>query len=348
MSIYKIYNVFKNHPDNVLIIGHRNADLDSVISSIVLREFLKKILKIKKITLFFPGGISERTREILSKLKLKAKYIDNIDKTEEFDIAYFLDTGGFEVIGDIGLKILDNDKIIKILVDHHQPVSDFIDKFNIKLTNPDSSSTLELILDIISRYCSIAKFKPNLLKAILVTIYVETRFLSLASRDALFWFTRIKDLVEIGIEDIRKLLFHEIPLSEKIAVLKAFKRMEVYRARNYLMVITNVSAYMNQVSSQLSRLGVDIAIVYTSKKKQCKVHIRLSDLILNETGVNLYDDLLNEMSRETRHISYGGHLGLLNIEYKDKECDEFLEKFKLKLFRVFEKKYQLHFKKLVS
>jgi len=129
---------------------------------------------------------------------------------------------------------------------------------------------------------------------------------------------------EFKFSDIYKVIRAEVSLSEKLAYLKALKRMKVYRGNNIILVITNVSAYLSQVSSILHRIGGDIVLVYTDKKKQCKVNIRIKEELLREYNIDVSRDLLKNM----QEISYGGHKTLLNIEYKGKtSCKKFIERF---------------------
>jgi len=330
--------------DNVIILGHRNSDLDAVFSALLLKHFLNKFLKVKKIILLFPDGIAQRTVDVLSKLHLNIKYVTDIDDIGGYNIVYFLDTGGVGVLGEIGRRILDS-KLIKIIMDHHHVEKEFINKFDIILSNPDASSTLEIILNVITRFIPISAIDRRYYSGILTAIYVETRFLTLASSDALYWFTRFKRASGLDIEEIRKIISYQPDISEKIAVLKAMKRMQLYRYTDHLLSVTEVSAYMNQASAHLSRVGVDIVVIHSSRKKDCRIHIKVGDNILKKYHIDIYE-FLRMFYDENKEVSFGGHLGLINIEYKGNKCKKFIEEFISRLLKFLKERYNLIFTRL--
>ncbi|HEW93700.1 hypothetical protein DRN87_00340 [Candidatus Geothermarchaeota archaeon] len=319
-------SIFKDKSYNsYLIVGHRNADIDSVSASIILGLFLKKVFRVKKVTYVFPEGLSSKTIQILKYLRINPNYLYDISNEEirKYQVAFFLDVGGSDVLGEAGAKILSSRDLIKILVDHHVKTS-FIDRFNVSIVDTSASSTIEIILDIISRYSPLTWLKDKYMKLCILALYLETNFLRYATPYALKWITFLMREAGFKFSDIHKVIRAEASFSEKLAYLKALKRMRVYRGNSIILVITNVGAYLSQVSSILHRIGGDIILVYTDKKKQCRVNIRIKEELLQEHSIDVFRDLLKNM----QEISYGGHKTLLNIEYKGKvSCRKFLERF---------------------
>jgi nanoRNase/pAp phosphatase (c-di-AMP/oligoRNAs hydrolase) len=272
------------------------------------------------------------------------KYVTDIDNIDKYNIVYFLDTGGIGVLGEIGRKILDSN-LIKIIIDHHHVEEEFINKFDIILSNPDASSTIEIILNILAKYIPISYIDRRYFTGILTTIYVETRFLTLASSDALYWFMKFRRITGIDVDEVRRIVSYQPDISERIAVLKALKRMQIYRYNDRLLSLTEVSAYMNQASAHLSRIGADIVIIYSGKKRDCRIHIRIGDSILKRYNIDLYEFLKKFYSGDER-VSYGGHIGLINIEFKGGTCSKFIEEFISGLLKFLKDRYNLAFSQL--
>jgi len=340
----ELYDLFKDHPDDVLIVGHRNADLDSIVPALILRIFFKKILKIRRVSLLFPEGISEKSSNILRKIGIRFNY-NKIYSSKKYNVIYFLDIGGVGVLGKEGEKLLKFGGM-KILIDHHQKIPEFEKYFNIIIVDPSYSSTTEIVLNIISRFIHMQWLEDKYKIAILVTLYVETRFLNYASNNALYWFSLFTKELGIKAFELRRYVVYEESISEKIAVLKTLKRMRIYRYEDIILVISEVSAFMSQVSSILARLGGDIIVIYTSKRGRCRIHIRLSDMLSSKYKINLFTDLIKPKYMGRMDVTFGGHKNLINIEYNGTGCNSFIEDFIQTLREHLAVRYGFNFKYL--
>jgi len=112
----------------------------------------------------------------------------------------------------------------------------------------DATSTVEIVLDIIDQTLGVDRLDRDLLIMALAAIYVETRFLQLATPKTLCRIAKLMELTGLTIRDI----YAKLPKEE------------------------SVSSHHNKVSRQLLAIGGDVAIVYGYKKRG-KIHIRATD-----------------------------------------------------------------------
>lgn len=294
----------KNKKINILIITHRRADIDAYTAAYILNKILR--LRYKEyctIDILFPEGLSTRVNRIYS--LIPCEYVDTIDTLKgHYDISFYLDVGGIAVIPNIEYLMGLAEK--NVLIDHHIKDDKFASLFDIvNIDNIKSSSTVEITLDfgvklINDFYGLLSKDECT---AILSAILVETRFLQLAKATTIY---RIYKLVECGadITTAFNMTRIEIDRSEKIALLKGMKRMEVYEANGVLIGISELSAYHSSLASKAISLGIDIAIIYGEYDDNYKVTVRLSNKVARELEMDAIKDILGVLKK---HL--GGELG---------------------------------------
>lgn len=98
--------------ENILIFGHKNPDTDSIVSSIVMENFEKKLGN-QKVQACRLGKVNKETQFVLDYLGLEAPtLIDDVEDNQEVILVDHANIG--ESVSNI-----NNAKILKI-VDHHQ------------------------------------------------------------------------------------------------------------------------------------------------------------------------------------------------------------------------------------
>ncbi len=320
MSVNGFWNwlVDASSADKVYIIMHRKADLDSAVSGYVLYKMFTKKFRISNCFLIVPEGFSENTEAFFSgKMMEKLNITDRVECKDKC-MMIFVDIGGEETLSSY--KTLLNFNYPKVLIDHHVSIEEFHKKFDRLFINPLASSSLEIILRGINEHINITRFfSKREVKLMIYTFIVETRFLQLSNWKTLELISLL--MKKVGDEELGyyyKRLFRTPSLSEKIAILKGFQRLKIYRYKDVLMGVTNVSAFQSGLSSKLVSSGIDIAIVY-STKKECKIHIRLSDRIKRKTKLNVVEDIIKVIKREFGGEG-GGHAQVGNIVFSHRKC----------------------------
>jgi nanoRNase/pAp phosphatase (c-di-AMP/oligoRNAs hydrolase) len=322
----------------VYIIMHRRADLDAFMSSYVLGRILTEIHELDCMYLA-PEGVSDRVMNVVSQ-----DIIDKMLFTEDVDedsLLIFIDVGA-EATLSTHRDLLEKTNV-KWLIDHHESIENFTNRFNRVFLDPSYTSTLEIILGMFLEgllEIDIGEFfNSKELSLLIATIIVETRFMQLANVNTL---RALENLLKVFGRDVRLVNFYGLlakkaDISEKIAVLKGFKRLKLYRCGDYLLGISNVGAFQNILSSRLIGNGLDIAIIYSYDEDKCRIHIRINDDTAERLGVNVIEDIIKRLM-ERFGGSGGGHDKLGNIEFSKETCNEGIEKVLIYIMNIFSEK----------
>ncbi len=308
----------KEGVEEIYIVTHVNGDPDALSSAYLLTKFLK-VNGYRKTYLVVPKGPSSKTIEILRRLRFRISYLTNLmPNGEKFYIV--VDTANPEMLDDIGKIIYRAQRNRVIWIDHHKTMHKFVESLPYKYIDDKASSTLEILLDIIAGYMPIENLLIDDKETIflLLSLYIETKWLTIATDVALYWFSNLLNYLNIKIGDLLKYIPRQevIETSQKIGIIKSFKRASWFKLGDTYISITHISGYHNIVSSQHIRIGVDLSIVYSYKKK-VKIHIRASNKKNAQKIMKRFIELI--LSRfGDMEISHGGHQTIYNIEITNK------------------------------
>lgn len=305
-----------SNADVIYIVMHRKADLDSAVSGYILYKLFTRFFKATNCYLVAPEGVSDDTAVFFPKRILnRVRFTDKVVCKGKC-VMILVDVGGMETLS-VYREIL-NFKGYKVLIDHHIPIEDFHSRFNTLFVDAESSSTLEIILSGLRNKVNFSRFfNKSEIKLMVYTLIAETRFMHLSNWKTLELLSFLLKLIGNRKLGEYYMMFSRKPsISERIAILKGFQRLKLYRYNEVLMGITSVSAFQNVVSSKLISAGLDVVIVY-SEKKECKIHIRLSDRI--RMKLDVVNDIVKIVRREFGGEG-GGHAQLGDIVFSHKKC----------------------------
>lgn len=289
----KIIKKIKNK--KVLILTHHNADIDAIASAISLKKCLNQF-NVKSFI-----GVAESV----------SKAAKNIAK--DYEILIDPDCKDFEYVIIVETSVPEQLKSIKnlkadLIIDHH-PKGKLAEKA-VCLIDEKEKSTSQLIYKIMKKLN--CKFSKNTQKIIAAGIIADTAHLRLADKEVF----KILSELDIDFSEVFKLL--EIPqdVSEKIAILKATRRMDLYKFNDIILAISNLASHEAAACRGILRLGADIAVVITKKKKEMRISSRAKNKILK------YNLDLSEVFKEVGKFiegSGGGHdlAGSANGKAKD-------------------------------
>jgi phosphoesterase RecJ-like protein len=86
-------------------------------------------------------------------------------------------------------------------------------------------------------------------------------------------------------------------ISQRIARLKAAKRMHVLRAGELIIAITHVGAYEASAARALLDLGADVAIIVSEHGAETRVVARARKDAEEKYGIHLGRDIMEELAR---------------------------------------------------
>ncbi|PKP36523.1 MAG: DHH family phosphoesterase [Bacteroidetes bacterium HGW-Bacteroidetes-15] len=156
---------------NFVILSHQNPDGDAVGSIMALKYFL--LQENKSVTGILPDSFPD----FLSWLdEDKSIYIYNKNKKQAIELinqAEVIICADFNRLDRIGgmQQAAENSKAIKVLIDHHLRIND---NFDIAYSDIRTSSTAELIYNIISSIRGKSSFDKKIAQAIYVGIMTDT------------------------------------------------------------------------------------------------------------------------------------------------------------------------------
>lgn len=164
-----------NKSSNVLIMGHKNADLDALGASVGVAMICKALNKDAKIVMS-----SETTLAMsLAKHLIANGYDDLIIEPENTD--EYLNPGTLLVIVDTHRKVvLESIELFDlaqnvIVIDHHRKASDYITKADIFYHEPNASSASEMVTEIIQYVTFNVKLSKVCAEALLSGIALDTK-----------------------------------------------------------------------------------------------------------------------------------------------------------------------------
>ena len=294
-------------PCKIVLVGHRYADADALVSIELFKFLVNSIRKDIQIDILIPEKISGKAIKISKNLKIKK--LEVLPEPEIYNLAVFLDVGGESVLGsaDIYLKNVKE----KWLIDHHIQTKKFTELFDyVIVDNQSASSACEIIYNAINheKISLPKKLKLPFLSALLA----ETRFLRIAKKETLYIISKLCENENL-IQEASELLKYDLDQSGKIAILKSLKRCEVYQFRNYLISFSRVGSHHSQSAKMLSNIGIDFVVVGDDNVGKCNLHIIMSKRITNFLKIDAGGDIVKLMTNKFGGTG-GGHPGIAVLE----------------------------------
>lgn len=274
----------------VIVTAHRNADPDAVGSAYVVRNVLRR--RGFDARLLFPEGINQVSKRVVRELiGLEPSGFED-EAPKESALVIILDTASYEQLG--GLSEFAK-QVMKIVVDHHGSNA-IVSDAELAVYDPGARATCELVY-LLVRHGLGENLGREELEALLAGIVYDTRHFLLATPRVL----RVAaDIIDEGadIDKVLKALQSPPPdISQRIARIKAAKRMHVIRANELIAAVTHVGAHEASAARALLDLGADLAIVVSAHGSETRVVARAKKVVEEKYGIHLGRDVMEELAR---------------------------------------------------
>ncbi len=257
----------------VKIITHSGGDPDSVGSAYVLSRILRSI-GIREIGVIIPENISTHSRSLLAYLDLELSDIEG-------DEAYIVvDAGSPHQLGDFS-EILKKDSTI--VIDHHATSHEAYGREYILFSSDEYQSVCEIVYEL-AEYLGY-RVDVREAEALYLGMYYDTVRFSVADAETM---RKVCSLIGRGVEPSRLLQRFEavMDISERIARLKAAKRMRIYRIGDWIIALSHVGSFQSSVARSLIGLGAHITVVAGEGDEGIQVSMRcVQDAV--DAGVDL-------------------------------------------------------------
>lgn len=290
-------------PGRVALLTHVGGDADSIASGFVMQGVLREA-GLEVLGLFIPEPVSAASLRLVQLLGIR--YGSELPDADHY-IA--LDTGSLEQLGDFRGVVADRLTII----DHHERK-----KGDGPLEGVYASSryqsTSEIILELSeARGHALSEMEAT---ALFAGIYFDTVRLTVADPETL---RKVGHLGSLGARPQSLLPLLEAPIddSERLARLKAAKRLRLYRCGELIVAMSRVGAHRASAARGLVTLGAHVAIVGDEADGVVDITLRASSEVRERYDVNLVRDVVNPLVEQLGGGG-GGHASAARLSARGK------------------------------
>ncbi len=294
-KILKLKNVIKD-VDEVTLTTHKNADPDAAASIIALNKLIKHINPKITVHISLPEGLSGVSKKLLNAFNLTIEAESDIVG----NVVIVVDTSSSYQLGLLRDKVLEK-KII--LIDHHT-AGDLVNKAYLSIIDRNASSTTEIVYRMIKALG--VELNANELSIVLSGIVYDTRHFILAKPETLIIAADLM-LKGANYKKVLNSMFIPPTISEKIAKIKAALRMQAYRLKDIIVILTRIGAFEASVARSLIDVGADVVFVVCKRKNETRLIARASQSFKEVTKIHLGKDILEQLKKYFPQGSGGGH-----------------------------------------
>jgi len=247
--------------------------------------------------------------------------LTNEPQIENAEVIVLLDTNTVQQLGEWS-KRLKASKAALIVIDHHASHPETEQLATLIVADEKASSTCEIVYKLFKE--AEVKLRTDEARALFLGIAFDTRHFVLASSAT---FKAVADLIDAGVkpEETLPFLSLSMELSERIARLKASKRIKLLKINDWLITFSHVSAYQASAARALVSLGAHVAVVAGQRNEQIQISMRATRDFYEKTGVHLGRDVAKPLGEYLQGMG-GGHSvsagvnGVGDIEGAVKRC----------------------------
>jgi len=281
------------------LLCHHNADPDAVCSAYAFRSLLRRFWPHLEIEIGAPQGVSRLSKHIIRNLMVEVKTQPNI---EDSDVIVLLDTNTIQQLDDLSTKLRQTRAPI-IVVDHHASHPDTEKIARLYIADEESSSTCEIVFRLYKE----AQIKPSEdeARALFLGIAFDTRHFIIATSSTLKVVAELTD-AGVDVRDTLQLLSSPMDFSERVARLKASRRVRLVRIDEWIVAFSHLSAYQASAARAIIELGAHVAAVAGQKDEKLDISLRSTQEFHKKTGVHLGRDIARPLG-EYLHGMGGGH-----------------------------------------
>jgi len=275
-----------------LVLLHGNADPDALASAFAVQSAFPDVV------IGTPGGL-DRISKVLSG-------VIGIESREDFsDVRHerilILDTSGPEQLeGDFDLSKA-------MVVDHHARNPKW-ESAKLYYCDDTKSSCSEIVYELLE--AAGKGIARDVAKALMYGMLTDTGYFKFSKPATLITFSELMQLHGIQMDEVMGLVDVETDISERISQLKGAQRLKYWKVGNYIVAISQGSAFEASVCKALLSLGADVVFVGSQRGDQFRISARATQAMVRK-GVHL-GKLLGGVGSETTNGG-GGHPGAAGL-----------------------------------
>lgn len=320
----------------IALITHSGCDVDAICAAASLYFFLQKR---NTAEIIVPNHISLPAKAIAEKMRIPFRITGN-ESLRKFDCLFLVDFSDLKMSGSLEKEIAGF-KGEKFLIDHHEHSGKNICPAKNSFVDPKAVASCELVFGLLN--ASHAALDGKTATCIAAGIIADSaHFLTANSKTFSIMATALgksgKDFA-----GILSLFSLKQGFDEKIAKLKAAKRLRLFLVSGAVVAISDVGAFEADAASALVKIGADIAFVGDSDEGNLRISGRAAQHILNKTGFDLAKHIFQELPAFFPG-SGGGHPGAAGFNGEGEDIKEALMQCVELTKKFFQKKPGYNFK----
>lgn len=283
----------------VVLLGHHNADPDAIGAAFAFSRLLQRLRPRIRTEIAVAEGPSRLSKHVLAALPIRLAQNPHI---EEADAIVLLDTNTIQQLDDWAERI-EASKSPIIVIDHHASHPETERLAAISVSDENASSTCEIIYRFFMDMN--VRFTEAEAKSLFLGIAFDTRHFILANSTTL---KIVADLIDAGVNAQETLSLLSLPMeeSERMARLKASKRVKLIKVGEWIVAVSHVSTYQASAARALISLGAHVAIVAGQRGEKLRVSMRASQVFYRATGVHLGREVAKPLGEHLQGMG-GGH-----------------------------------------
>lgn len=282
----------------ILILTHAGCDVDALASAATIFFTFGKNYKIE---IGVPEHLNLNAKALAQNLKIP--FTINPQNIGGFDALVLVDFNSFKMLGKLEQEVKKFKKPI-LLIDHHTKSGE---KITINsLIQPDAVATVEILFDLLKK--DKTKISPKAAECIAAGIITDSASFLIADSETFSIMAEAMKIAKKPFNEIFSLFQVEENFSEKIAKLKAARRVRIFKINDSIVATTSVSCFEADAATVLSRLGADIAFAGDVDNSKLKISGRATPFFVKKNSFDLARDVFEPLEKHFSG-SGGGHPG---------------------------------------
>jgi len=275
-----------------LALLHGNADPDALASAYAIQRSFPGVV------IGVPGGVDRVAKLLAKELGIETSEDVSGVRAERLLI---LDTSGPEQLnGEFDLSKA-------IVIDHHARNEKWSGAA-MYYCDDSKSSCSEIVFELLR--AANQEMPKEVALALMFGVLTDTGYFKFAKPTTLVAFSELMALHGSQMDEAMGLVDAEEDISERISRLKGAQRLKYWKVGEYIVAISQGSAFEASVCKALLDLGADIAFVGSQRGEIFRISGRATQAIVRK-GVHL-GKLLGQVGAETTNGG-GGHPGAAGI-----------------------------------
>jgi len=308
----------KTNAKLIVLLCHQNADPDAICAAFAFSKFLQRLKPELKVEIAAAQGPSRLSKFLLTSLPLTLTTQPRID---EADVIALLDTNTIQQLAEWG-ELVKAVNAPLVVIDHHASHPETERLAALCISDEEASSACEIVYKFFKESgFTLSEIEA---KAVFLGIAFDTRHFVLAKSSTL---KIVADLIDAGVKAEETLSLLALPMdqSERIARLKACRRVRLMKVNDWLLAFSHVSAYQASAARALIGLGAHVAVVAGQRGEKIQISLRACKEFYKETGIHLGRDIANPLGEYLKGMG-GGHSlsagvnGVGDLEASLKRC----------------------------